>query len=1535
MGSTTVERNPGDVLEGRYRLIDRVGQGGFGAVWRAAELLPDGEVLREVALKLLHAGLTEQQDWSAEARIIASLRHEALVTIYSAGVLDIEEKIPFVAMELLLGESLAERVEGGQCVPWRRVLSWARQAAAALDVIHQAGVVHLDLKPANLFLNREGALKVLDFGIAQQGQGRPATLLPPDGARLDDMSTAAFMVAHDEQPIIPTNGTANVTRSVVGTPGFMAPEVFEGAEATHAADAYALAACIVQLSTGRLPQQFTARPSTSAGTSIQAFFAEVQAATVRGNLRDLGDEHPELPERLLQLLMRWLSLDPLARGVERGSLRQQLDDVWARPHSTRKNPYRGLSSYGQADEGALYGRDDEVRRVARDLVDQPCTVLHGPHGAGLRSLVSAGVVPALARAFADGRDDWFSLTLHAGDRNSSPSEQLTRWLDEHDAPALSDVADAPVSSEPAEVVDDDSAITDANPVSRAAKPRERRDLALRRLLAWADKSDRGVVVVVPQLHRVADEAFNKWLVQLVDAAEVADAGVRLCATLREDHVSQLVETPLGERVRPWLRYVSPPAASAARDIVLGPLSGAGHVLRDAQRVAQRCQVELFADGARLPLVSLALQDWFASGTDDDERTLALWNERGGIVGAICRHADAVVEGMAEDDQSEATRLLLRLVSADGQPLAVRQELLTGDQPEALAALATLRGAHLIVSHEQRVQLSHPRIAEKWRWLVDKRLHDLERLTFLEQLRGATLQWTGGGYRDNDLWGADRLGAYRRRAADVDPDLTPDESKFVQASLKQRRLGLMWRALAGVALLAVVVGAFWFDHRLDERNRLHKERMQAAKRDAALAGMVARSRRTNDPYLRTALLAGAVQGGSRDPALPLELLRGVSPLVKADFLTLREVHRPQFPWGERWLLGVAGAEVMVFDFEPAGGEAFAPIVHRFQPHHGGLVDVVPLKFDNAFVSRGLDGELKVWRLNKDGAVALAAVSPMRCAAGTSQVLLAERAPVIACATEDGMARWDLRKPSKVQTDSFGGRLLEISPDGSWLVAARLSQVLLWNAQRGRRSEVRLADAANIARFSPRDEVVAFVHRGGLSLFDLTTSQPTEVFRAETLVTHPTDARFSDDGLNLAVCEYDGSGEWHYLRKGGRVADNPSPPVDIAPCAGNAKEWPKSLGDVRAYGKDISNKPLGPRQFKGGWQRSDGTTITHDLVKFDPKSLALSKLTTVTAERREPALADSVGALLHNGNEQVWQIGNAVRVHNQDGQELLRREGQLLARCPDGRLLAWRKTDAADIELFGVHSDTRLRRFKKMSGFVLGVDPECTRLFAQRLDGTLVSGLVAGDWKQVEPLQKVQVPGGAYVLDGYVYSVRPSKAGKGVKAGMWLAFGPGALVRVDSDGDLTAFGHATPRASALADGPELESLIVADATGVLVRHRGKADRQVLAHRRGRTWEDVMMTDNPRYAWVSWSDGVAVLDLERGELLDEVELRHHGRLSRWTDAGGIASWSFQFMGLPQATLIPVGGAAAAGLGGATSNLRATLSDDSHDVVISLQGR
>jgi serine/threonine protein kinase len=885
------ERQAGDVLDERYKLVERLGRGGFGDVWRADELLPDGSSLRQVALKLLHAGLAASGDWSAEARIIASLRHGALVTIYAAGLLALERPTPFVAMELLIGNNLGSFVANGVSVPWRRVLAWARETAAALDTIHRAGVVHLDLKPANLFLPREGGVKVLDFGIARQGRVR-THVAPPSGSS-DELSTAAFMVAREQgQEVAGPEVTGGMTHSVVGTPGFMAPEVFEDGEPGPATDAYALAACIVQLTTGQLPQQLSKRPEGEDGTSVHAWFAEVQSATVRGQLRDLGDEHPEIPAALLSLLLRWLALDPMNRHVDSGTMRAQLDEVWTCPHGWHENPYQGLAPYRLEDEGKLFGRAPDVTRIARELFDQPCVVLQGEGGVGLESLAVAGVVPELARTFADDHHDWRICVVKFGtDRtpDQALTQELTRWLERH---AIEDIED-PIDA----------------------------------LEAWADTSRIGLALVLDDLHLLLEAAPDerREVERLVEWLTQHHPGLRLIGTLPEEHTAEFLEFELGERLRPWLRFMSAPQASLVREIVEGPARAHGRKLRGGSKVVDELQLELQADGSRLPLVSLALTGWWADC--DTDLTSEQWHKQGGVIGALATHADEVFEALEPIERERADGLLLRLVSAEGRRLEVARDVLLGrvDDDDSLAALLeVLIAARLVQRMGGALRLSHPDLAERWPRLHERRLHDIDRLTFLEELRAATQRWLAAGRPARLAWGRGRWRELERRMASLSRDLGDDERAFVVATSSRVRLGSMLRALGVAAAIGLVVAGIWFERTREQRARDQERALEYARTNEAVGVMVTRSRRADDPYRQVALLSGAIEMGSADPALPFELYRAASKLPKAKFLSLRKVPRPTFPWGGRWLIGGSGAHAVAFNFDPPEGKDWGPV-----------------------------------------------------------------------------------------------------------------------------------------------------------------------------------------------------------------------------------------------------------------------------------------------------------------------------------------------------------------------------------------------------------------------------------------------------------------------------------------------------------------------------------------------------------------------------------------------------------------------------------
>ncbi|HEU4405483.1 MAG TPA: serine/threonine-protein kinase [Polyangiaceae bacterium] len=744
----------GEVLGGRFLLRARLGRGGFGEVWRASELLPDGSPVRDVALKLFSPGRSGAE-WAHEAKVLASLRHPALVTVYSAGVLEGGEPTPFVAMELSEGRSLGDAIFARGPVPWRRALAFTRELAHALDAIHAAGIVHLDLKPANVLVGADGAVKLVDFGIARRwGHGPPrAPARPPTGAG-DPLGTAALVAQH---PGLADAGTApprapSWPPSVVGTPGFMAPEVLEGREAAPAADAYALGVCLYTLLTARLPQRARPVPAGGADASeIEAWRAELRASTVAGDLAPLADL--PAPPALVALAERLLALDPLLRPPP-GALGRALDEAWRRPYGVPGQPYLGLTAYNERCEGFLFGRDDASARLAGELALRPMLVLQGASGSGKSSLAVAGVVPALARAFVDGCDDWQPLVVRPG----------------HD---------------------------------------------LKGALARARQGRVGLVVVLDQLEELVTRHEPDALPRLADAlapclgdGRSPQRGLRVLCTLREDFTTRVCSLPLlGPLWQEALRFVPPPSAASADEMVTAPAALAGVRVEGERVVVDDVTRELRSGEGRLPLVSFALSEWWAT-RQGGRLSADSWRAIGGVAGALSRHADAVLAALGPEARAAARDLFLRLVNPDGTRARVAEAALRERGPAHAAAIAAFSQARLLSTDESgALTLSHEALSSAWAtlraWLDDERVERAEAAALAD---AAALWRREAGEAKGDLLLRGLRLERARELAKGRPDLAPDFADLVDASArKARREALAKNALLAVALAALVGG----------------------------------------------------------------------------------------------------------------------------------------------------------------------------------------------------------------------------------------------------------------------------------------------------------------------------------------------------------------------------------------------------------------------------------------------------------------------------------------------------------------------------------------------------------------------------------------------------------------------------------------------------------------------------------------------------------------------------------------------------------
>jgi len=286
--------NSGDKL-GPYEILAPLGSGGMGEVYRAR----DTRLAREVAIKVLpaaYAGDTERlHRFEQEATATGQLNHPNIIAVFDIGT---HEGAPYVVEELLEGQTLRERI-GGDPLPARKALDYARQVAEGLAAAHAKGIVHRDLKPENLFVTNDGRVKILDFGLAKL-------------TRRDEAESALTGAV-----------TAVKTQSgvVLGTVGYMSPEQVRGQATDHRSDIFSFGSILYEMLTGR--QAF------SAGSSV-----ETMNAILKSDPPELSRAGGEIPAGLERIVQHCLEKSPDERFQSARDLAFDLGSMSAGSSST-------------------------------------------------------------------------------------------------------------------------------------------------------------------------------------------------------------------------------------------------------------------------------------------------------------------------------------------------------------------------------------------------------------------------------------------------------------------------------------------------------------------------------------------------------------------------------------------------------------------------------------------------------------------------------------------------------------------------------------------------------------------------------------------------------------------------------------------------------------------------------------------------------------------------------------------------------------------------------------------------------------------------------------------------------------------------------------------------------------------------------------------------------------------------------------------------------------------------------------------------
>ncbi len=762
--------DPATEMFGRYRIEELLGRGGMGEVHRAYDTEHD----RHVALKRLPATASEEfrARFRREAKLVAALNESHVIPIHAHG--EIDGRL-YLDMALIEGPDLKRLLADGPLSPARAV-EVLGQVAAALDAAHAAGVLHRDVKPANILLDTEGRAYLADFGIARE--------LADDVTKL-------------------TN-----TGDYIGTLDYMAPErLMRGDSADAASDVYSLACVLFQCLTGRVP--------FPAPDSVGKLSAQLNDPPPAPSLFDR-----RIPAAMDLVVRTGMDKDPKRRYPTAGELMAAAGAVTAdaptavqaeatltgghfvqllmtavaeQDHTPTRDladacPYPGLQSFGVRDSNWFYGREQSVRdllaRLSRQRADDGPLIVVGASGAGKSSLLNAGLLAAHTRSGEK------ALAMTPGDR---PIGTLAARL---------------------------AALTHADPGVLAQR-------------LWHQPSDFGtlcqaaagdhapLVVAVDQ----AEELFTLCRdPRERDAFATALASAwpaRVVIAVRADFVEHCISLPALKPSLDAPYVLGPLTADELARVVTKPAEAAGLELEPGLVDRLITDVGAGRDPGALPRLAHALRETWHN-RDGNRLTLNGYQRTGGVDRAVALTADGVYNRLPEPERWALRAALLRMVTLlDGGGIA-RRRAHRGEVPPRV--LESLVAARLVTVDRDAVSLSHDALLTAWPRLREWVEEDRQGLLVRQRLAEAAAAWRAGGQDRGDLYRGARLAAALDWSAGR-TDVTPDERAFLQASDRDRRRttrrlrGLVagLASLLAVALVAGVIAVISRGEAQDQRN----------------------------------------------------------------------------------------------------------------------------------------------------------------------------------------------------------------------------------------------------------------------------------------------------------------------------------------------------------------------------------------------------------------------------------------------------------------------------------------------------------------------------------------------------------------------------------------------------------------------------------------------------------------------------------------------------------------------------------------------
>ena len=798
-----------------YRLVRVLGRGSMGVVFLGHDTVLD----RPVAIKFINARDTNprtRERFVTEARAAARIQHPNVMAIHRIG--ELEGRL-YIISEYVRGQPLSELK--GQ-IPWQEALTIAVGLARGLAAAHRQGVLHRDIKLANVIRSSEtGDVKLLDFGLAKldaDSKDRvPRTPPPMRPEGFDDTEDNGLPRVDIVAPLDSTLGQTNradgakaakivsegeSSEVIVGTPYYMAPELWRAEPASRSSDIYALGALLYILCAGhppleagstlelaRLSQEATPRPLAEIATGIDPRFAQiVDRCLARATTARFGSA-----DELCTALEVLLTSGPIAEVVH-------------------GNPYRGLQAFEARHRAVFFGRVAEIRTVVDRLRVQPFVLVAGDSGVGKSSLCRAGALPAISEPPGVGNRVWSSVAMIPGRR---PLQTLVSALASH-LNLKEEALRTLLLGEPEGLV---------------------------RLIARRQGKDRGFVLFIDQLEELVTlaegpqvEPFGRFLASFAEGAP----SLRLLASVRGDFLTRAAALPqIGPFINPAVYLLTPLTREGMREAITGPAA-----LQGVHFESDGLVDELITAGAEgsLPLLQFALAElWEARQPGSKVITAADLERIGRVTGALARHADNVVGGLPPSQRLAVRRLLMRLVTIEDTRASLPLEELTSGDPANEAALEALVRGRLIVAREAQDgtvhEIAHEALIRNWgtlqRWINDER----EAREIRHRLEQAAVEWQRLGRGRVGLWTREQLADAEKLE---DASLRTREREFVAASHAQLRRARFVRNLA-IAAVPLTLGLIYagirvqdsvsLSRRIDEKIAEGKEIFERARAKA--------------------------------------------------------------------------------------------------------------------------------------------------------------------------------------------------------------------------------------------------------------------------------------------------------------------------------------------------------------------------------------------------------------------------------------------------------------------------------------------------------------------------------------------------------------------------------------------------------------------------------------------------------------------------------------------------------------------------------